>query len=85
MMLSRAIPRARVIVIARMASDESVIEWLLAGDSAVRWQVMRDLLDEPAETWERERARTLESGCVADLLRYQGPDGEWPKGRGRLP
>ena len=74
--------RARVIVLtAGMASDESVIDWLLAGDSAVRWQVMRDLLDEPAEMWERERRRTLETGCVAELLRHQGPDGEWPKGR----
>jgi hypothetical protein len=33
-----------------MASDESVIDWLPAGDAAVRWQVMRDLLGEPAET-----------------------------------
>jgi hypothetical protein len=32
-----------------MASQESVIDWLLAGDSAIRWQVMRDLLDELAE------------------------------------
>ena len=60
-----------------MASDESVIDWLLAGDSAVRWQVMRDLLGEPAETWERKRTRTLETGCVAELLGYQEPDGEW--------
>ena len=36
-----------------MASQEAVIDWLLAGDPAIWWQVMRDLLDEPAETWER--------------------------------
>ncbi len=64
-----------------MASDEPVIDWLLAGDPAIRWQVMRDLLDEPAETWERERARTIGTGCVAEILGYQGSDGEWPKGR----
>ena len=64
-----------------MASQESVIDWLLAGDPAIRWQVMRDLLDEPAETWERERRRTAESGWVAELLGHAGPDGEWPKGR----
>jgi hypothetical protein len=58
-----------------------VIDWLLAGDSAIRWQVMRDLLDEPVETWERERRRTVESGWVAELLADQQPDGEWPKGR----
>ena len=64
-----------------MASDESVVDWLLAGDPAIRWQVMRDLLDEPAETWERERARVLETGWVSELLGCQGVDGEWPKGR----
>ena len=64
-----------------MASEESVIDWLLAGDPAVRWQVMRDLLDEPPETWERERRRAVESGWIAELLGHQGPDGEWPKGR----
>jgi hypothetical protein len=64
-----------------MVSQESVIDWLLAGDPAIRWQVMRDLLDVPAETWERERRRTAESGWVAELLGHMGPDGEWPKGR----
>jgi hypothetical protein len=64
-----------------MASEESVIDWLLAGDPAIRWQVMRDLLDEPAETWERERRRTVESGWVAALIEHQQPDGEWSKGR----
>ncbi len=64
-----------------MQSEESVIDWLLAGDPAIRWQVMRDLLDEPPEVWEPERRRTSESGWVADLLGHQRPDGEWPKGR----
>jgi hypothetical protein len=62
-------------------TDDAVIAWLLAGDPAIRWQVMRDLLDESAETWETERRRTLERGWVADLLAQQGADGEWPKGR----
>ena len=44
------------------------IEWLLEGDPAIRWQVMRDLLDEPSEVWEEERLRTLEQGWVAELL-----------------
>jgi hypothetical protein len=58
-----------------------VVDWLLEGDPAIRWQVMRDLLDEPRETWERERQRTLEQGWVAELLTRRGPDGEWPAGR----
>lgn len=62
-------------------SDDAVLEWLLAGDPAIRWQVMRDLLDEPAEVWEAERRRILETGWVAELFDRQGRDGEWPKGR----
>ena len=62
-------------------NDEVVIEWLLAGDPAVRWQVMRDLLGAPAVDWERERARTVENGWVAEMLGRQGADGEWPNGR----
>jgi hypothetical protein len=61
--------------------DGAVVEWLLSGDPAIRWQTMRDLLDEPAEVWEAERRRALETGWVADLLSHQGRDGEWPKGR----
>jgi hypothetical protein len=64
-----------------VTSDNSVIEWLLDGDPVIRWQVKRDLLDEPPETWEAERRRTVESGWVAELLEQQAPDGSWPKGR----
>ncbi len=64
-----------------MTPDSSVTTWLLAGDPVIRWQVMRDLLDEPAETWEAERRRTAEGGWVAGMLERQAPDGSWPKGR----
>jgi hypothetical protein len=64
----------------RMGQD-AVIEWLLEGDPAIRWQVLRDLLDAPAGEWEAERARTVEEGWVAELLSRQGDNGEWPKGR----
>jgi hypothetical protein len=63
------------------ASDGTVVDWLLDGDPAIRWQVMRDLLDEPASTWEAERRRVTETGWVADLLSRQRPEGDWPKGR----
>jgi hypothetical protein len=63
------------------ASDGAVVDWLLDGDPAIRWQVMRDLLDEPASMWEAERQRVTETGWVADLLSRQGPEGAWPKGR----
>ena len=61
--------------------DAAVVDWLLEGDPAIRWQVMRDLLDEPAEVWEEERQRTLEHGWVAELLSRRGSNGEWPAGR----
>jgi hypothetical protein len=64
-----------------MVREESVVDWLLGGDPAIRWQVMRDLLDESVEVWERERRSTVESGWVAELLARQGADGEWPAGR----
>ena len=64
-----------------MPSDDSVIEWLLAGDTVIRWQVMRDLLDEPPAVWERERRRTVDAGWVAGMLEHRSPDGDWPKGR----
>jgi hypothetical protein len=64
-----------------LSRDDPVVDWLLDGDPAVRWQVMRDLLDEPADVWEAERRRTAETGWAAELLAHQAPDGEWPKGR----
>jgi hypothetical protein len=62
-------------------SDDALITWLLEGDPAIRWQVMRDVLDTPEPEWQAERHRMLETGWVAELLRRQGRDGEWPKGR----
>jgi hypothetical protein len=64
-----------------MPSEDAVVDWLLAGDPAIRWQVMRDLLDEPAAVWEEERLRTVESGWVAELVSRRGGNGEWPQGR----
>jgi hypothetical protein len=62
-------------------ADEAVIEWLLEGDPAIRWQVMRDLLGAPEKEWAKERARTVETGWAAEMLARQGSDGEWPAGR----
>ncbi|NUT56339.1 MAG: hypothetical protein HOQ03_10190 [Thermoleophilia bacterium] len=63
-----------------MQHDVAVLEWLLGGDPAVRWQVLRDLLDEPPEVWEAERQRVAESGWGAAMLERRGTAG-WPKGR----
>ena len=68
---------------------DAIIDWLMEGDAALRWQTMRDLLDapEPASgfpkgksVWQAERERTLETGWGAQLLAQQAPDGSWGGG-----
>jgi hypothetical protein len=55
----------------------SVIQWLLDSDPSIRWQVMRDLTDAPAEEIAAERARVATEGAGARLLALQAPDGRW--------
>ncbi len=59
---------------------DAIIEWLMEGDAAIRWQTMRDLLDAPESEWQAERERTLETGWGAQLLALQAPDGSWGGG-----
>ena len=61
-------------------TDSSVIEWLLDGDPAIRWQVMRDLLDAPAGDVAAERARVEHEGWGERLLAAEDPDGLWAGG-----
>lgn len=58
----------------------SVIGWLLDGDPAIRWQVMRDLTEEPAKAVAAERARVASEGWGARLLALQDEDGQWGGG-----
>jgi hypothetical protein len=58
----------------------SVIAWLLDSDPALRWQVERDLVGEPAEIWKATQARTVTEGFGARLLAHQDPDGQWAGG-----
>jgi transcriptional regulator with XRE-family HTH domain len=60
-----------------------VIKWLLDSDPSIRWQVMRDLTDEPAEAVAAERSRIATEGWGARLLALQDPEGQW--GRPELP
>jgi len=55
----------------------TVIDWLLEGDPAIRWQVMRDLTREPADVIAAERSRVATEGWGARLLALQAPDGLW--------
>jgi hypothetical protein len=64
-----------------MKIDSKILDWLLEGDSVIRWQVMRDLLQEPEAVWRSEQERLVDSGWGAEFLRHQLRDGSWPKGR----
>lgn len=57
--------------------EKPVIEWLLDSDPSIRWQVMRDLTDAPADEVAAERARVATEGVGARLLALQGTDGSW--------
>ena len=57
-----------------------VIEWLMEGDPAIRWQVMQDLTDAPVDEVGAERARVEREGWGARLLAAEGTDGLWDGG-----
>lgn len=56
------------------------MQWLLDSDPSIRWQVMRDLTEEPDEIVAAERSRVASEGWGARLLALQGPDGSWGDG-----
>ena len=58
----------------------TVLDWLLDSDPSIRWQVLRDLADAPAEVVAAERARVATEGWGARLLALQGEDGQWAGG-----
>jgi hypothetical protein len=61
-------------------SNGEVVDWLLDSDPAIRWQVMRDLTDAPAEIVAAERSRVATEGWGARLLDEQRADGQWGDG-----
>ncbi len=56
-----------------------VMTWLLGGDPAIRWQVLRDLTDAPADEVAAERALVAETGWGKRLLDLQH-HGQWADG-----
>ena len=56
-----------------------VIGWLLDSDPAIRWKVMRDLIDASDGEVAAERARVATEGWGAALLALQRQDGHWDK------
>jgi hypothetical protein len=63
-----------------MATTGGVINWLLDSDPAIRWQVMRDLLDSPESIWLAERTKIEFEGWGAALLSHEDNDGQWAGG-----
>ena len=56
------------------------IDWLLEGDPAIRWQVLRDLGHASPDAVARERARVEREGWGGRLLALEDPDGLWDGG-----
>jgi len=61
-------------------TDPVVIAWLLDADPAIRWQVLRDLTDAPADVVAAERSRVASEGWGPMLLDQQRADGQWGDG-----
>ncbi len=62
------------------ASTDPVIQWLLAGDPSIQWQVHRDLLGADRRTVERCRERVAREGWGARMLASQDAEGTWGQG-----
>jgi hypothetical protein len=63
-----------------MNGSPPIIDWLLDTDPSIRWQVMRDLTETPAEIVATERSRIAHEGWGSRLLDQQRPDGQWGDG-----
>ncbi|MET0736080.1 MAG: hypothetical protein ABWY55_10630 [Microbacterium sp.] len=59
---------------------DDAIDYLLEGDPAIRYQVLRDLTDAAPDEVAAERARITVEGWGARLLAEQDADGRWDGG-----
>ena len=62
---------------AHHQTSASTIDWLLAGDPAIRWQVRSDLMGSSPSAVERDQRRVATEGWGARLLALQDQDGTW--------
>ncbi len=69
----------RMDVTEKDVAEVDVVEWLLDSDPAIRWQVMRDLVEPapPAGELAETRSRVAAEGWGARLLALQPDDGYW--------
>jgi hypothetical protein len=64
----------------RSQPADETIQWLLAGDPAIRWQALRDLAGANESLVRRERAKVARQGWGARLLARQDSNGRWGRG-----
>jgi hypothetical protein len=72
---------ARKGLLTTRAAPDGVIQWLLDGDPAIRWQTLRDLTGAAESSVARERRMIARHGWGARLLARQDPDGRWAGGQ----
>jgi hypothetical protein len=63
-----------------MGTPGEIIDWLLKGDPAIRWQALAQFSGAPAGEVAAERARVAREGWGAALLSRQRADGSWGEG-----
>jgi hypothetical protein len=59
---------------------DRVIQWLLDGDPAIRWQALQDLAGASRRTVEQEQRKVASDGWGARWLAKQDPSGKWAGG-----
>jgi hypothetical protein len=62
------------------AMGDAVVNWILGGDPAIRWQALRDLQGAAQRTIRSEQRRVGAEGWGAHLLALQDADGRWAHG-----
>ena len=62
--------------------QQSVIDWLLDSDPAIRWQVMRDLTDRRRRRSRRSVRALPQKAWVRDCLLFKEPTGRGAAGHG---
>ena len=60
--------------------ETAVLQGLLEGDPAIRWQTLRDLCDASPAEWRPDRECVATEGWGRALLAEQAPDGSWAGG-----
>jgi len=60
---------------------DQISQWLLEGDPAIRWQVLRDVVGAAESSVERQRRSVAREGWGARLLAKQDREGTWAGGK----